>query len=70
MIPWNEMKIIKKGKLPSEKIAQSKCPHCGCIVEVMSGECRYVSDFRDGDAYVYECPTCKHEVWVAATKFS
>jgi len=28
-----------------------------------------VSDQRDGDAYVVECPECDYNNWIAATLF-
>ena len=60
------MRVIKKGKLPGDRLRIESCDYCGCEFEFAEKEARYVSDFRDGDALVIRCPTCKKDVWIAA----
>jgi predicted RNA-binding Zn-ribbon protein involved in translation (DUF1610 family) len=61
----DEVKILKQGKLAADEVYQGDCNHCGTEVEFQRKEARYVSDQRDGDALVVECPTCKHEIWTS-----
>lgn len=61
------MKIIKSGKTKNKEVITT-CD-CGCKFQFTANEARYVSDFRDGDAYVAKCPECKRENWVNATLF-
>ena len=62
------MKIIKSGKKEEREVAVA-CMGCDCEFSFTKSEARYVSDFRDGDAYVVKCPECKHENWVDASLF-
>lgn len=46
---------------------QLTCKDCKSLLEVEAQDGRFVSDSRDGDAYVFTCPICKTENWVAAS---
>lgn len=59
------MKILKKGKLPEDKVYTAECLNCGTEFEFKRNEGRVVHDQRDGDAIVAVCPECDCEVWVA-----
>lgn len=58
------MKIIEE---PSKRpwSAVFVCQQCATRLEIEIGDFkRHVSDQRDGNAAVYECPTCGRENWV------
>ncbi len=58
------MKIIEEpSKAPWAK--EFVCQQCATRVELEVDDFKKrVSDQRDGDAAVYECPTCGKENWV------
>lgn len=58
------MKVIKRGK--PQNTYEDTCDECETVVEVERCDLRFVADFRDGDAYVYVCPECHREQWIAA----
>lgn len=58
------MKTIRGPKDPG--VNEIECDKCHALMECTAGELRFVSDQRDGDAYVMKCPHCQHETWVAA----
>jgi hypothetical protein len=62
------MRIIKSGKRKLPKSAITSCD-CGCKFGFTADEARFVSDQRDGDAYVAKCPECRADNWVAASRF-
>jgi len=62
------MKIIRSGKNRKPKSHTVTC-QCGCKFSFTAADARWVSDQRDGDAYVVKCPECKTERWVAASLF-
>lgn len=51
------MKIIKKGILPSKRIAEMECDHCRCVFEAKQEEFQYRHDQRDGEFWCIVCPT-------------
>lgn len=63
------MKVIRKGRSPTERQAQWLCKRCKAVIQSKLNEGRYVNDQRDGDAVVTECPECGCSNWVAATLF-
>lgn len=63
------MKILKKGKKPSGLQATAECQECDCKFRFAQSEARFFGDPRDGDAYVVNCPECKHENWVSVDLF-
>lgn len=52
------VKIIKHGKLPSEKEYNGKCKNCGCefIFKAKDAKMEYGRDQRDGNFLVINCP--------------
>lgn len=60
------MKIIKKGKPPSEQVYRGTCYYCGCVVECTQAEVKSGGeDPRDGYSYNYvKCPTCGKDLGV------
>ena len=58
------MRIIKEGRLKSEKVYQPTCNDCKTIFEFKQGEANYVSDQRDGDCLQINCPFCGQVVTV------
>lgn len=42
-----------------------KCKNCKAVLRCLASELRLVSDQRDGDAYVLDCPHCHQETWIA-----
>ncbi len=59
------MKIIRSGKNRKAKEYTVTC-HCDCKFSFGPADARYVTDHRDGDAYVVKCPECKMEHWIDA----
>ena len=57
------MKIIKKGKLPEEKVYRATCYACATVFEFKAKEGEYFSNQRDGSAYIVKCPLCKNNVY-------
>lgn len=46
----------KKREFPT-----AKCNKCATVVQLESyDDLRFVPDYRDGDYYVWICPTCKY----------
>lgn len=66
------MRIITQGALPENKVYQTTCQRCTTTYEFFAHEARFVSDQREGDAYVAKCPLtgCDHENWVSARRNS
>ena len=62
------MKIISPGKNRKPKSHTVEC-QCRCKYSFTAEDARWVSDQRDGDAYVVKCPECKTEHWVDASLF-
>ena len=60
------MTIIRSGKNRKKKSHAVEC-NCGCKFSFTADDARWVSDQRDGDAYVVKCPECKTEHWVDAS---
>lgn len=60
------IKIIERGIKPDDKEYRTSCSRCKTVFEFVRSEAEYVSDQRDGDALVIECPVCKERVWRAA----
>lgn len=42
------------------------CRHCESKVRCKKEEMEYVSDFRDGDFYWFNCPVCKEKTAIDA----
>lgn len=57
------MRVIKQPDPVKEM--ESKCDYCRTVVGCLPEDCRYFSDQRDGDAVVWECPTCRKTNYVA-----
>lgn len=57
------MEIIKQGTLPSERIYEGTCNHCGTEVRFKRSEARCESH-RNEDFVMVECPLCKHTISV------
>lgn len=55
------MKIIKRGKLPSEGEAEWTCRNCQSAIKSKRSEGKFESDQRDGDFVRVSCPVCGHE---------
>jgi RNase P subunit RPR2 len=51
------MKIIKEGKIPSERLYRTTCRHCKTVFEFLEseGNVRY---YRDGNYVEIICPIC------------
>lgn len=56
------MRIIREGKIPAKQLKILTCTECLCKFEIAYEEAKYVFDYRDGDFYQYNCPTCKRTI--------
>lgn len=58
------MRILTKGKLPTEKVYEVKCRYCKTRFEFKKGEAKEVDDQRDGTYLSIRCPLqgCNHFV--------
>lgn len=60
------MKVLKEGKLPSEKLYRAKCRYCATEMEFKDGEKSYepgdIRDPREGGYHYVRCPLCKEQV--------
>jgi predicted SprT family Zn-dependent metalloprotease len=57
------VKVLSEPKKAKE--IKTKCK-CGARLLYEKSEGRFVND-RDGDAYVFRCPCCRGEIWLAAS---
>jgi len=60
------IEIITPGRKPEDKRYQATCRRCRCVFTFATADATFVPDQRDGNAYRVVCPTCSHNVWVAA----
>lgn len=59
------MKIVKQGKIPQEQPVRDTCSRCKTEVEfIPSQDARACYDQRDGDSWLWQCPTCDTENWL------
>lgn len=58
------MRIIKSGK---KRVTHVATCQCNCSFEFEKKEAEFISDQRDGDCYVINCPECKAPVWIDAS---
>lgn len=64
------IEIIAKGnKRPEDRTYRNTCGHCGSILQFKGNDGREVSDQREGDAIVIDCPVCAAEVWTAKSAY-
>ena len=57
--------------MPRKKTHKIKttCFGCGGVFTFYKEHAQLLHDFRDGDAYVAPCPTCKKDKWVSVKVF-
>lgn len=60
----SQIKIIKRGQKPENKIYQGECYRCKTVVEFPMGAAKYNSDQREGDFLSVVCPVCSHQITV------
>lgn len=61
------MKILRSGTTKKIKSTTIECIHCDCKFSFTKDEAEYISDQRDGNAYIVKCPECNRENWVDAS---
>ena len=49
------MKVIKSGKTKKPKETVVECRDCDCKFSFTKKEAKFISDQRDGNAYVVKC---------------
>jgi uncharacterized protein with PIN domain len=59
-----EMKIIKQGKLPENRIHKTTCDKCGTVFEFEEKESQVRSFPRNESARIVKCPFCGKDVWM------
>ena len=55
--------IIKRGRLSEDVKYTMQCRECETVAIFERREGRMSSDQRDGDAIVFTCPVCGHQMW-------
>lgn len=54
--------VLRRGELPEEKIKIVTCTDCKSELRFKISEAKIVSDPRDGNFYVIDCPICSSQV--------
>lgn len=57
------MEIVKKGSLPSERMYEASCNHCGTVMRFKQSEGKVTHDQRDGSTVSVACPVCLYTVY-------
>ena len=57
------MEIIKKGKLPEERLWQGECNNCHTIARAKEKELDLTHCPRDGSFGRANCPLCKQDIY-------
>jgi hypothetical protein len=60
------IEIIKPGRKPEDIRREATCRRCGCVFTFAPDDAEFFSYQTDGDSFRVVCPTCTHDVWVAA----
>ena len=60
------MKVIVRRSAHEIHPFRFDCKHCTSTLETTKEEGRFFSNQRDGDCYVFKCPVCGTDNWVAA----
>ncbi|MBI3633341.1 MAG: hypothetical protein HY226_03565 [Candidatus Vogelbacteria bacterium] len=67
-------KIFRAGKPQPDKPwigHEVNCRHCGCGFKLdASDKMELVSDWKEGDYYITNCPSCKNDITLANSLFS
>ncbi len=63
------VEVLRKGDRPEDRVYTGTCIQCRSLLRFKRSEARFVSDQRDGDAVVVECPVCKKDLWVSADRY-
>lgn len=59
------MRVIRRGKKPSEQLMRGTCQTCHTEVECKKGEASPDSDPREPASYHVTCPECQNtHLWV------
>lgn len=58
------VKILKRGKLPSERLFRCECRQCNTQFEFEAKEAQRDNDPREGTFYRIPCPLCSYMVYV------
>lgn len=61
------MKIISQGSHPAQLKYRCTCRKCGTVFEFEKQEALYMTDQRDGDYLLINCPTCSATAYVDVT---
>jgi RNase P subunit RPR2 len=59
------VEVLRHGRAPNP-VVDVTCRGCDALLRYRKSEGRHVPDSREGDAYVFTCPVCGHDNWVAA----
>lgn len=57
------MEIIKKGKLPEERIWNGECYNCRTVVKAKENELNVTHDLLNGLFGSHTCPLCKKTMY-------
>lgn len=58
------VEVLKKGHAANERV-DFTCTDCAAQLRAHKSEGRFEADPRDGNAYVFRCPECEHDNWIA-----
>lgn len=59
------MKILKRGKLPDDRVLRGKCSYCKTEIEFMQKEGNVIHSQKDGDCVTIDCPVCSMRIVVS-----
>jgi hypothetical protein len=61
------VRVVRRGVDPSIWNNEFDCQKCDSLIEVEKSDLTFVADQRDGNAYTFTCPVCKHVNWLDAS---
>ena len=63
------MKVVKRGRLPEDRVVQWACRRCNSVIEAKKSEGQVRHDQRDGDYVIFSCPVCGEKNYIEAKRF-
>lgn len=58
------IEIVKRGKLPEEKVLHGTCIHCKTEIRCKASDAKPSPDPRDRSECFVSCPVCYRLIWL------